>query len=67
MITIHREALLIAPAAIAVCFMLWFLVMLWRDEHRRHHTKRTSDRRIPLRDSASFYVTDGPSRYSGLK
>ena len=36
MITIHRDAFLIAPAAVAVCFMLWFLVMFWRDEHRKH-------------------------------
>jgi hypothetical protein len=36
MITIHRDVFLIAPAAIAVCFMLWFLVMFWRDEHRKH-------------------------------
>jgi preprotein translocase subunit YajC len=35
MITIHPDSLLLAPAVMAVCFMLWFLVMLWRDEHRR--------------------------------
>jgi hypothetical protein len=36
MITIDRNALLLAPAVVAVAFMLWFLVMLWKEEHRKH-------------------------------
>jgi hypothetical protein len=36
MITIHSDVLLLAPATVAVGFMLWFLVMLWREEHRKH-------------------------------
>jgi len=36
MITIDRDALLLAPAAVAVCFMLWFLVMMWKEERRKH-------------------------------
>ena len=35
MITIDRDAFLLAPAVVSVGFMLWFLVMLWKEEHRK--------------------------------
>ncbi len=65
MITIHRDALLIAPAAVAVCFMLWFLVMLWKEEHHRRYERRKAEKRIELRDSSRSYAAMSSMRYSG--
>ena len=65
MITIHFNDLLLATAALAVAFMLWFLVMLWKDEHRGRYSKRKSERVIHLQDSLKSCVTTSPTRYSG--
>ena len=65
MITIPRDSLLLAPAVVAVGFMLWFLVMLWKDEHRKHHSMRGSERRSNLSDSTASFVSTTPARYSG--
>jgi hypothetical protein len=65
MITIHFNDLLLAPAALAVAFMLWFLVMLWKDEHRGRYSKRKSERVIHLQDSIRTYAAAKSSRYSG--
>jgi len=35
MITVDRDALLLVPAILSIAFMLWFLVMLWREERRK--------------------------------
>jgi hypothetical protein len=35
MIAINLDALLIIPATTAVGFLLWFLVMIWKEERRK--------------------------------
>jgi hypothetical protein len=65
MITIHRDALLLVPAIFAVGFMLWFLVMLWKEEHRGNSSKRKPDRWVHLQDSTRSYMTADSPRYSG--
>ncbi|MGD0912682.1 MAG: hypothetical protein ABR928_12345 [Terracidiphilus sp.] len=67
MITIHLETLLLVPAAVAVCFMLWFLVMLWKEEHRGHAASRKPERLIHLQHSTGATGTMSPMHYSGLK
>jgi len=65
MITFHLNALLLAPAAVAVAFLLWFLVMLWKEEHRGHYSKRKSGRVIQLQHSIRSYAAEKSVRYSG--